>query len=290
MPRPIDVRARGLTFRCLTAGDGPLVLLVHGFPDDATSFAPLCDELAAAGYRAVAPFTRGYAPTSAAADGDYSIAALGGDLIALIRALGADRATIVGHDWGAISGYAAANLAPAFVRDLITLAVPPLASFVGRARAAQLRRSWYIGLFQLPGIAERRLAADDFALIDRLWADWSPGWRAPAERLAAVKATFRRPGTVAAALAYYRALRPQLGRVDAWRRSRSLGFQRLRVPALVLAGGRDGCIGAETFAGAVATSDAPIDCRVLPGVGHFMHLEDPARLHALILERLAAQG
>lgn len=288
MPRPIDVRARGLTFRCLTAGDGPLVLLVHGFPDDATSFAPLCDALADAGFRAVAPFTRGYAPTTAAADGDYSIAALGADLVALIRALGADRAAIVGHDWGAIAAYAAANLAPAFIRDLITLAVPPLGAFVGRTRAAQLRRSWYIGLLQLRGIAERRLVADDFALIDRLWADWSPGWRAPAERLAAVKRTFRQPGTVDAAVAYYRALRPRLRHLDAWRRSRSLAFQPLRVPALVLAGERDGCIGAELFAHAATTDDAPLDCRILPSVGHFMHLEDPARVHALILDRLAA--
>ena len=93
---------------------------------------------------------------------------------------------------------------------------------------------------------------------------------------------------VDAAVAYYRALRPRLRHLDAWRRSRSLAFQPLRVPALVLAGERDGCIGAELFAHAATTDDAPLDCRILPSVGHFMHLEDPARVHALILERLAA--
>lgn len=290
MPRVLDLRARGIDFRCLNAGEGPLVLVLHGFPDDPTSFAPLLAALAEAGYRAVAPWLRGYGPTGPAPDGDYSIAALAADVVGLIEALGEEEATLIGHDWGAISSYAAANLAPTRIRDLITLAVPPLPAFLRDARAAQLRRSAYIGLFQLPWIAERRLRADDFALIDDLWRAWSPGWRPPPERLQAIKGTFRRPGTVDAALAYYRALAPRPGQLRAWRRSRRLALAPLQVPAMVLAGERDGCIGRELFTATAEASDAPVELHVLPQVGHFMHLEDPATIHRLILARLADRG
>ncbi|MCB9704102.1 MAG: alpha/beta hydrolase [Myxococcales bacterium] len=286
----LDLDLGGRRLRCLAAGPegGPLVIVTHGFPDDPTSFTPLLGALADAGYRALAPWTRGYGASDPAADGCYAIAELGRDLVDLIGAAGHQRAALVGHDWGAIASYAAAARAPDKIRDLITLAVPPLGAFLrGITRdPGQLRRSWYIGLFQLPQIAERRLAADDFALIDRLWAAWSPGLRVPADRLRAIKETFRSPGTAAAALAYYRFLRPRAGHLRAFEASRRLAFRRLRVPALVLAGRDDGCIGPALFADAVRWSDAPIDVRILDGVGHFMHLEDPAGIHRLILDRL----
>lgn len=277
--------------RCLGAGDGPrLCLVLHGFPDVASSFAPVLERLAAAGYRAVAPQLRGYAPSEPAADGCYCISELAADVIACIDALGHAEAAIVGHDWGAITAYAAAALAPARVASLVTLAVPPIAAFVrGLLRdPAQLRRSGYIGLFQLPGIAERRLAARDFALVDRLWRRWSPGWTPPPERLAAVKEALRSPGCAAAALGYYRDLRPRRGHGDAWRRSRSLVFRRLQAPALVLAGARDGCIGPALFAGAARASDAPLTLRIFPEVGHFLHLEAPEAVQGAILSHLTA--
>ncbi len=287
MPDLLDVRTRGIDFRCLSAGEGPLVLVLHGFPDDPTSFIPLLGALAEAGYRAVAPWLRGYGPTGSADDGDYSISALAADVIALIDALGVETATLIGHDWGAISSYAATNLAPTRIHDLITLAIPPLPAFLRHTRATQLRRSAYIGRFQLPRIAERSLRADNFALIDTLWRTWSPGWTPPPERLEAVKETFRCPGTVDASLAYYRALRPHLGRFGAWRRSQRLALARLRRPAMVLAGEQDGCVGPELFVDPASASEAPVELHVLPGLGHFMHLEDPAVIHRLILRRLA---
>ncbi len=287
MPDLLDVRARGIDFRCLSAGEGPLVLVLHGFPDDPTSFRPLLGALAEAGYRAVAPWMRGYGPTGPSPDGDYSISALAADVIALIDALGAEAATLIGHDWGAISSYAATNLAPRRIRDLITLAIPPLPAFLRHTRAAQLRRSAYIGLFQLPRIAERRLRQRDFALIDALWRAWSPGWTPPPERLEAVKETFRSPGTVDASLAYYRALRPRLGSVGPWRRSKRLALAKLRAPAMVVAGEQDGCVGPELFVDPARDSEAPVELHVLPGLGHFMHLEDPEVIHRLILRRLA---
>src|SRR3954469_25253216 len=100
------VRANGLDFAYLEAGEGPLALCLHGFPDSAWTWRHLLPELADAGFRAVAPFMRGYAPTAVPADGRYQTAALGLDACALHEALGGDAdAVIVGHDWGAMATY-----------------------------------------------------------------------------------------------------------------------------------------------------------------------------------------
>src|SRR5512136_420172 len=97
------VRANGVRFATLEAGDGPLVLCLHGFPDHARSFRHQLPVLAAAGYRAVAPFMRGYAPTESPPEGSYHTAALAEDVLALIDALGYSQAYVFGHDWGALA-------------------------------------------------------------------------------------------------------------------------------------------------------------------------------------------
>ena len=120
------VTANGLEFRYLSAGDGPLALLLHGFPDTAHTWRHLLPALAGAGFRAVAPWTRGYAPTQVPADGDYTVAALAADANALHDALGGGPdAVLVGHDWGAITAYGAAALEPDRWRRVVTMAVPP---------------------------------------------------------------------------------------------------------------------------------------------------------------------
>jgi pimeloyl-ACP methyl ester carboxylesterase len=122
------VWANGLEFGLLEAGRGPLALCLHGFPDTARTWRYLLPELAAAGFRAVAPFMRGYAPTAVPDDGRYSVGALAGDAGALHEVLGGDgRAVLIGHDWGAEAAYAAGALAPDRWRRLVTLAVPPAA-------------------------------------------------------------------------------------------------------------------------------------------------------------------
>ena len=104
-----EVRANGLRFATLEAGDGPLVLCLHGFPDHARSFRHQLPALAAAGFRAVAPYMRGYAPSDAPPDGPYQSAVLGQDAAAMIEALGYRQAAVVGHDWGAVAAYGAAT-------------------------------------------------------------------------------------------------------------------------------------------------------------------------------------
>jgi len=241
------VRARGLEFPTLEAGDGPLVLCLHGFPDSLESFRHQLPALAAAGFRAVAPCMRGYAPSAMPADGAYQTAALAEDAIAIIDALGHDDAIVIGHDWGAVAAYGAAIAAPERVRALVTAAVPhgPQLMTAFTTNYAQQRRSWYMFFFQTP-FAEAAVAHDDFAFLERLWADWSPGWQWSSEAMAALKETFRRPGVLPAALGYYRALfNPALQPPEYATLQGRIMFEPISVPGMMLHGASDGCIGAE---------------------------------------------
>src|SRR5438445_4208078 len=140
---PRFVTANGLKFAYLEQGSGPLVLLVHGFPDTAHTWDRTMAELAKAGFRAVAPFTRGYHPTAIPADGKYDVETLGRDLLALIEALGAQQAIVVGHDWGAAASYAAASLGPERVALLVTLAIPHPRSLKPTPRALWAIRHFF---------------------------------------------------------------------------------------------------------------------------------------------------
>src|SRR3954464_10861758 len=171
----MDITARtvatpALEFGVLEAGTGPLALCLHGFPDSAHTWRHLLPALADAGYRAVAPFQRGYAPTGVPADGAYQIGALAADANALHEALGgAEDAVLIGHDWGAAATYAAAAHEPSRWRRTVAMSVPPFGAMVSSfLDYAQLRRSFYMFLFQTP-LGEAAVAADGMAFLDRLW-------------------------------------------------------------------------------------------------------------------------
>jgi pimeloyl-ACP methyl ester carboxylesterase len=231
--------------------------------------------LIASGFRCIVPYLRGYRPTEAPPDGDYGTVALARDAVGLIDAAGAKAAAIVGHDWGAVTAYVAANLAPERVRRIVAMSVPPPRIFFAAflRNPAQVRRSWYMGYVQLPGAAAR-LAAADFALVERLWRDWSPGWDFPAERLAGVKATLGDEEGASRAIGYYRSiprslLVPRRRTLETYR----VAFSRIAVPALVLSGDRDGCIGREAHSGIESAFTAPVRFEVVRGAGHFLPLE-----------------
>ncbi len=282
------VAARGLTFHTLEEGNGPLALCLHGFPDHARSFRHQLPMLAAAGYRAVAPAMRGYAPTGPAPDGRYQSAALALDAVALIEALGYDDAIVIGHDWGALAAYGAALAAPKRVRKLVTAAVPYGAqvSTAFMTSYDQQRRSWYMFFFQTP-FADVALAHDDFAFLERLWRDWSPGWQFPAAEMTALKETFRQPGVAAAALAYYRAmLNPALQDPALAELQGRILLEPIQVPAMVLHGANDGCMGAELVEGMAAYFPRGLRIEIVPGSGHFLHQERPDVVNALIADFL----
>jgi pimeloyl-ACP methyl ester carboxylesterase len=286
MERTGTVEANGVSFHFIERGTGPLALCLHGFPDHAPSWRKLMAALAKAGFRAVAPYMRGYAPSGMPADGAFQSAALGADAAALLDALAGEDAVVIGHDWGAVAAYGAALLRPERIRRLVTLAVPYGrglgAAFV--TNPAQQRRSWYMFFFQMP-FAEAALAHDDFAMVERLWRDWSPGFVPDATAMAALKATFRQPGVAAAALAYYRhTFQPQL-RIAAHEALQArLGTEPIRVPALYLHGEDDCCLGVELATGNEALFPAGLARHIVPGTGHFLHVERPDLVNPLVLD------
>src|SRR6202167_3082247 len=172
MPVPLrmaTVQANDLEFGLLEAGSGPLALCLHGFPDTAHTWKHLLPALADAGFHAVAPFMRGYAPTAIPADGAYQIGALVADAVALHEALGGDGdAVLIGHDWGAETAYGAAAFAPDRWRRLVTLAVPPAAlDAVLFSDYEQLKRLFYTFMFRDPnGFADAVVARDGRAFLD----------------------------------------------------------------------------------------------------------------------------
>jgi pimeloyl-ACP methyl ester carboxylesterase len=270
--------------QALVVGDpaAPPVVFLHGFPDHPPTALPFLRALAARGRRVIAPWLRGYAPSPLA--GPYDAEALAGDLLAVIDDAGPKGAPVdvVGHDWGAVITYAACALAPTRIRRAVTLAVPHPATFLAQlATSAQLWRSGYMLRFQLPGAA-RRAAAGDFAYVDALWRRWSPGFALSAAERAALHGCLA--ASWPAPLLYYRALLRPPGGI---RRQLALARTALAVPTLQLHGADDGCIGA----------DAPDDGRwfaaprvreVVPGAGHFLHVERPAAIAARVSDFLSS--
>ena len=285
------VEANGLTFAYLAAGDpaGPLALCLHGFPDSAWTWRHLLPSLAGGGYRAVAPWLRGYAPTTVPPDGSYQSALLGLDACALHEALrGGDDAVLIGHDWGAFAAYAAVHYTTPW-RRVVTLAVPPPATITsGFLTYDQLRRSWYMFFFQHP-LAELAVPMDDLAFIERLWADWSPGYD-PGADLPHVKDALRDAANLNAAIGYYRATLGGVG-LDSDPEVQALqdaSAEPPPVPTLYLHGRTDGCMGVELaeLAGAGLTTPGS-RAEIVDGAGHFLHLERPDVVNRLIGEFLA---
>lgn len=254
--------------------DGPLVVLQHGFPDYPKTFAALSDRLSARGYRCVAPFLRGYAPSTK--QGPFDHVRLGADLAELVKALSPHRpAVLIGHDWGAIATYSAVRDSPRLFRGAVTLAVPHVAALERNVRTSpsQQLRSSYIALFKLPWLPERLVARHDFAFIDALWRRWSPGYQPDPEYMQELKQCLR--ASMPGPLGPYRALRPFPAR------------PLIEVPLLHLHGSNDGCIAFAAGAGQERYFTAELSSEQLEGLGHFLHLEAPDRVASKILDFLA---
>ena len=282
------VTAGDVDFAYLEAGTGPLALCLHGFPDSAWTWRHLLPALAEHGFRAVAPFMRGYAPTAVPADGRYQTAALGLDACALHDALGGDgEAAIIGHDWGAMAAYIAANHEPERWRRVVTMAVPPAGAVAsGFMTYAQLKRSWYMFFFQ-HALSDVVVGMGDLAFIDGLWADWSPGYDAT-EDLPLVKGALRDPANLAAALGYYRATLGNVGVDPALDAVQAKGAEVPAQPTLYLHGRDDGCMGIEVAEGARALlTGAGSRMAVVDDAGHFLQLEQPELVNGLVTQFLA---
>ena len=259
--QPRFVEANGLRFAYFEWGTGPLVLAVHGFPDTAHTWDVIAPALAARGYRVVAPFLRGYAPTAMPA-GDTTVRDLGEDVVALITALGEERAHLLGHDWGAEAVYAAVGLAPQRVLSLTAVGIPHRASIMPTPKLGWALR--HFAMLRIPG-AEKRFAEKDFAELEMLIRRWSPTWKFTAADVAPIKESFRAPGTVHAAVGYYRAasvLTPSFMKT------------RVSVPTLTVAGADDPGVSPAVYESTRKHYAGVFELAVIPG-GHFCHRESP---------------
>ncbi len=255
------VRANGVGFAYLEQGKGPLVLLLHGFPDTAYTWDSVMPALAAIGYRAVAPFMRGYHPTEIPSSGAYDSDTLGYDALALIQSLGQSNAIVIGHDWGATAGYSAAALDPYRIRLLVTLAVPHPRSLKLNPKLLWTLR--HFGALRRANAADR-VSKNEMAMVDELVRRWSPAWSVPPDETERVKAAFREPGYLDAALGYYRAIRFRLP---------SSHKLPISVPTVAFAG-EHGTVPLGAFDKARRWFRGRYDVVRVPG-GHFLHREHP---------------
>jgi pimeloyl-ACP methyl ester carboxylesterase len=284
------ITTHGVDFAYLSDGppSGPLALCLHGFPDTAHTWRHLLPRLADAGFHVVAPFMRGYAPSAVPADGRYDTGTLGLDACALHEALGGDGdAVLIGHDWGAFAAYSAAAHQPDRWRRMVTAAVAPQGSMAdGFFSFDQLRRSWYVFFFQT-ALAEYAVSLDDYAFIDRLWSDWSPGFDGSWDA-AQVKDALASPESLSAAIGYYRATfagpPDDAEAATAQAAAASVAPQ----PTLYLHGADDGCMGIDTI-GPVTDFLAPgSEMVVVEGAGHFLQVERPDVVNDHILRFVTA--
>ncbi|MEM6930173.1 MAG: alpha/beta hydrolase [Myxococcota bacterium] len=253
---------------CLTWGpsDGPLVVLVHGFPETPHTWRAIAPRLAAEGFWVVAPYTRGIAPSTRPRTGRYDSDALGRDIAALIGALGASQAIVIGHDFGAVAAYTAAALWPDRVGKLVTVGLPHPATL--RPTLGKLWSGRHLLSHRLPGAAAR-MARHDFARIRTLYERWSPAFAWADGDFEAAKNAYAAPGCLEAALGYYRDWHPFVF---------GAGLQApIAVPTLIVGGTSDGSLDAADFEASRRRFTGLVDVAMTPG-GHFLHREHPDAL------------
>ncbi|HXW36222.1 MAG TPA: alpha/beta hydrolase [Acidimicrobiales bacterium] len=264
------------------AGDGPLVLLLHGFPEFWFGWRLEIAPLANAGFRVVAPDMRGYnlssKPSGVKA---YAGELLADDVAGLIRALNADSALLVGHDWGGTAAWTTAMNHPEVVDRLAILnAAHPRRLLQGLHHPAQLRKSWYFFFFDQPGLPESVVHANDWHFFRHFLHDASPKFT-PEETNHYVEA-WSQPGAASGMINYYRASVRQ--------KHAEAQIREISAPTLVIWGQRDGYLGPELAE--PDRNDVPNLDRVerLPDASHWVHHDEPERVSELLVDFFAPIG
>jgi pimeloyl-ACP methyl ester carboxylesterase len=273
------------------------LLLLHGFPDDASSWRRVGERLAAAGRQAFAPYVRGCGPTrfrSPEVPRSGQPASRGRDVLELMDALGLDRVIVVGQDWGAVTALALALLHRVRVERLVILNGHGLLNLAVLAQGrrptwATLHAGWYQWMFQTP-LGQPLLEADRAGFIEYVWGQWSPGWNPPPEELAEVVRSAGNPDWTAVVLSAYRPgnADPAADPRDADAGQRLASAPPITRPTLNLQGARDGVdLFADTQLGQEAFYRGGFERAVLEGCGHFLHRERPEAVAERILDFVA---
>ena len=265
----VEVNGVGIEYQ--VTGQGRPVVLLHGFPDSGRLWRHQVPALAGAGFQVIVPDLRGYGrsgqPEAVEA---YSMALLAGDVMAILAELGIGRAHVVGHDWGAALAWALASFAPGSVDHLVVLSVGHPATF--RRTLEQCEKSWYMLLFQFPGIAERWLTEDD-------WANFRSWGRHPdADQVIADLAA---NGSLTPGLNWYRAnVRP-----ESWV-ARPVQLPPVQAPTMGIWSTGDGALTEIQMTDSAENVAGPWRYERLDGPGHWLQLEAPDQLNTLLLDFL----
>ncbi len=277
-------RVDGVRLHYVEAGQGPLVVLLHGFPEFWYSWHHQIPALAARGFRVIAPDQRGYNLSDKPRGVDaYGLERLADDVAALVRHAGERRAVIVGHDWGGGVAWWMPIRHPELVSRLVVMNAPHPARFIrSLATLRQLRKSWYMFFFQLPFLPERALAAGDFdALARTLRRDPVRKGAFSEHDIRLYKEALSRPGADTATLNWYRAMfRNAPARLRAARRP-------IECPTMLVWGERDRSLGVELTSG-LERWVPDLRLERIPEASHWVQVDAAARVNELLLDFLGA--
>jgi len=276
-----DLVVNGRIYPVIEAGEGPLVVCLHGFPDNYESFQHQIEPFVAAGYRIVCPMLPGFAPgtepTSGANTPVYAVSEIIAMIEGLLSAAGEKKCHLVGHDWGALIGYMVAHERPDLLISLAVLSIPyniNLQRVIFHCPSYALGASWYVSFFQLKGLADWWVRRKNLKFIDMLYRTWCPTWNQYDERVASTKETLKAPGVLKSTLSYYR--NSLFGLNSASFKFRRLFNGVINVPTLGIRGEVDGCMPEVAWELTSPKSFRNgLTLEVMPGIGHFPQLEDP---------------
>ncbi len=276
-----DIITNGIRMHYVMQGEGPLVVLLHGFPEFWYSWRHQIPALAESGYTVVAPDLRGYNESDKPRRG-YDVATLLCDIAGLITGLGFEKAVIVGHDWGGVLAWDFAIRYPEMTERLIVLNAPHPGAMMREFRTLnQLRKSWYIFVFQLPWLPEYALLrkhADGIGRLIRAAAFQQDAFSD--DDIARYRQAMSKTGAMTATLNYYRQIFRRLPS------SNTGGSYDVTVPTLLIWGEHDIALGIELTTGLERWVDR-LEVRRIPDSGHWVQQEQPAQVNQFMLDFLS---
>jgi len=279
------VQTNRIRLHCVTQGEGDLVILLHGFPEFWYSWRFQIPALARH-FKVVVPDLRGYNDSDKPASG-YDLDTLSDDIRGLIEGLGYARAHLVGHDWGGVIAWNMAQKFPQYLNRLAVLNAPPPQRFFQEivTNLDQLRRSWYVFAFQVPGIPEWLIQQNLKEFVVKLFQEQAVRKGAfSTEDTQIYQAALEKPGAIAAALNYYRQW------LSPWNWLKDLGYSRnpVTAPTLVLWSEEDAFLSQNLTQGLEQFIKVPFQLKSIPHCGHWMQQEAPQTVNRELLAFLRA--